>query len=329
MSQLAPTPFSRTLPHCRLCTMYIPRPAKLLFQHDDGWSRYLDKHGDSLSDWTKLAVERMLACGTCAMGVRRYCCASPDCTHSRFFCQSCKSKACSSCGLKATGRWITEQQHILPDCDWQHVTFTMPHLLWPFFNNNWPLLNNLFRCATRAMLRWASQQGIESVSSVRSIPTAGNSISTRISMSPSPAAASIANTAPGDSCSLKRKRFSKSGATPWFTCCATTTRKSTPVDCRASVISVMKSGGTVICMRNIAVPGECTLPKDARCLAQREIPRPVPEAPAGGRFSAAQLPRRCRGASVLRSPHAAAQTPENQPGGNAAALRQPYSSAAF
>lgn len=79
--------------------MYIPRPAKLLFQHDHGWSKYLDKHGDTLSDWTKLAVERMLACGTCLMGVRRYCCASSDCTHARFFCQSCKSKACSSCGL--------------------------------------------------------------------------------------------------------------------------------------------------------------------------------------------------------------------------------------
>ncbi|QXN65220.1 IS91 family transposase [Serratia fonticola] len=141
--------------------MYIPRPAKLLFQHDDGWSQYLDKHGDTLSDWTKLAVERMLACGTCLMGVRRYCCASPNCTHSRFFCQSCKSKACSSCGFKATEQWIAEQQHILPDCDWQHITFTMPHLLWPFFNNNWPLLNNLFRCATRAMLRWARRQGIE------------------------------------------------------------------------------------------------------------------------------------------------------------------------
>ncbi|WP_419236882.1 IS91 family transposase [Serratia fonticola] len=141
--------------------MYIPRPTKLLFQHDDGWSRYFDKHGDTLSDWTKLAVERMLACGTCAMGVRRYCCTSPDCTHARFFCQSCKSKACSSCGLKATEQWIAEQQHILPGCDWQHITFTMPHLLWPFFNNNWPLLNELFRCATRAMLRWARQQGIE------------------------------------------------------------------------------------------------------------------------------------------------------------------------
>nr|WP_232095053.1 transposase zinc-binding domain-containing protein [Serratia ureilytica] len=109
--------------------MYIPRPAKLLFQHNDGWSHYLDKHGDILSDWTEIAVERKLACGTYAMGVRRYCCTSPDCTHAHFFCQSCKSKACSSCDHKATEQWIAEQQHILPDCDWQHITFTLPHLL--------------------------------------------------------------------------------------------------------------------------------------------------------------------------------------------------------
>ncbi|WP_338505645.1 IS91 family transposase [Erwinia aphidicola] len=141
--------------------MYIPRPAKLLFTVDDGWNRYLEKHGDSISQWTRLCVERMLACGTCAMGVRRYFCASPDCTHSRFFCQSCKSKACSACGMKSTEQWIAEQQHVLPDCDWQHITFTMPHLLWPFFSNNWPLLNDLFRCATRAMLKWARRQGIE------------------------------------------------------------------------------------------------------------------------------------------------------------------------
>ena len=63
--------------------------------------------------------------------------------------------------MKSTEQWIAEQQHILPDCEWQHITFTMPHLLWPFFNNNWPLLNDLFRCATRAMLTWARKQGIE------------------------------------------------------------------------------------------------------------------------------------------------------------------------
>ncbi|UAN18817.1 IS91 family transposase [Enterobacter asburiae] len=141
--------------------MYIPRPAKLLFTVDDGWNRYLGSNGDSVSLWTRLCVERMLACGTTEMGVRRFCCSSPGCTHSRFFCQSCKSKACSSCGFKATEQWVAQQSHILPDCDWQHITFTMPHLLWPFFNNNWPLLNQLFQAATRAMLRWARKQGAE------------------------------------------------------------------------------------------------------------------------------------------------------------------------
>ena len=56
---------------------------------------------------------------------------------------------------------MSQQSHILPDCDWQHITFTMPHLLWPFFNNNWPLLNALFRAATSAMLRWARKQDVE------------------------------------------------------------------------------------------------------------------------------------------------------------------------
>lgn len=41
--------------------------------------------------------------------------SSPDCTHSRFLCQSCKSSACCSWRLKGT-----EQQHIRPDCGWQH-----------------------------------------------------------------------------------------------------------------------------------------------------------------------------------------------------------------
>ncbi|MDM4859344.1 transposase zinc-binding domain-containing protein (plasmid) [Escherichia coli] len=80
--------------------MYIPRPTKLLFQYDDGWNRFIDNN--PVDEWQLLCVEKMLACSTCAMGVRRYCCSSPECTHSRFFCQTCKSKACSACGLKGT-----------------------------------------------------------------------------------------------------------------------------------------------------------------------------------------------------------------------------------
>lgn len=120
--------------------MYIPRPAKLLFQIDDGWGKLLDKHGHSIPAWTQLVIERMLACGTPTMGSRRYCCTSPHCSHTKYICRSCKGEGCSACGMKATEQWIAEQQHILPDCEWQHVTFTMPDKLWPTFANNWPRL---------------------------------------------------------------------------------------------------------------------------------------------------------------------------------------------
>ncbi|MDR5617836.1 transposase zinc-binding domain-containing protein [Arsenophonus sp.] len=36
-----------------------------------------------------------------------------DCSHSRFFCQSCKSKSSSSCGFKATEQWLIQQVHVL------------------------------------------------------------------------------------------------------------------------------------------------------------------------------------------------------------------------
>lgn len=201
--------------------MYIPRPAKLLFTIDDGWNNYLGKHGGSVSQWTRLCVERMLACGTCAMGVRRYCCASPDSTHFRLFFQSCKSK-------KSTEQWIAEQQHILPDCEWQHITFTMPHLLWPFFNNNWPLLNDLFHCATRAMLKLARTQGIE-VGIFCALHTYVCQLNqhphTHVSVTWVP----MLSTASGAAASsLKRRPLSKSGGTPLSACCATATVASCP-----------------------------------------------------------------------------------------------------
>jgi len=38
-----------------------PRPAKLLFQIDDGWGKLLTQYGDAIPEWTQLVVERMLA----------------------------------------------------------------------------------------------------------------------------------------------------------------------------------------------------------------------------------------------------------------------------
>ncbi|WGM18098.1 hypothetical protein QE193_23050 (plasmid) [Arsenophonus nasoniae] len=41
-----------------------------------------------------------LACGTCAMGVRRYCCASSDCSHSRFSAKAVSQKPAVHVALK-------------------------------------------------------------------------------------------------------------------------------------------------------------------------------------------------------------------------------------
>lgn len=199
--------------------MYIPRPAKLLFTVDDGWNLFLEKSGDSISPWIRLSVERMLACGTATMGIRRYCCSSPGCSHNRFFCQSCKSKACSSCGFKATEQWVSQQSHILPDCDWQHITFTIPHLLWPFFNNNWPCLMPCSALPPAPCSSGPANRVWRSASSARCTPMVATSTSIRTFICPSPAADPTLSTVSDATSSSRSTPWRKSGAGPPSGCC--------------------------------------------------------------------------------------------------------------
>ena len=74
---------------------------------------------------------------------------------------SCKSRACSSCGMKATERWIQKQQHVFPECEYQHITFTLPNTLWSIFRHNRWLLNKLFKCAANILLGRAKEKGID------------------------------------------------------------------------------------------------------------------------------------------------------------------------
>lgn len=163
--------------------MYIPRPAKRLFTVDDARNRDLGSNSDSATPQTRLFVECILAYGTASIGVRRYC------THSRFLCQSCKSKVCSSCGFKATEQWVSLQNHLLPDCNWQHITFTMPHLLWPFFNNNWPLFMPCLAPPPGPCSSGPANRAWRSAFSVRCILTVASLTSNRTFTCPSPTGA--------------------------------------------------------------------------------------------------------------------------------------------
>ncbi|HGD8419173.1 TPA: IS91 family transposase, partial [Escherichia coli] len=62
---------------------------------------------------------------------------------------------------KATDLWIATQLNRLPDCDRVHLVFTLPDTLWPVFESNRWLLNDVCRLAVENLLYAARKRGLE------------------------------------------------------------------------------------------------------------------------------------------------------------------------
>ena len=140
--------------------MFLDKPIRELFRTNHNWFTYLNNNKDNLREVVIENVTKMMNCATSIYGSRHYTCSHPNCTHSKYIHQTCKSRACSSCGMKATEQWIQKQTHILPDCDYQHITFTMPSTLWPIFRHHRWLLNHIFRLPADILMNWAKKQGL-------------------------------------------------------------------------------------------------------------------------------------------------------------------------
>ena len=77
------------------------------------------------------AFIKALECGTAALGAEVY----SSGVEERVVFHTCKGRACSSCGARATSRWQRERWAALPDVRYKGITFTMPDVLWPFFRD--------------------------------------------------------------------------------------------------------------------------------------------------------------------------------------------------
>nr|ALJ52227.1 transposase [uncultured bacterium] len=178
----------------------------------------------------------------------------------------------------------------------------MPHLLWPFFNNNWPLLNALFGAATRAMLCWARKQGVE-VGIFCALHTYGRQL----------------NQHPHIHLSVTRGGLDvKHGV--WRSLFF----KKQPVEeiWRGAVIRLLR--------HTVRTPLEGPLrEEDPRRLAERQIPGSLPEAAAGVGGEAQALRRRRRSAPLLRPPYAAAPAADADAGRDDRALYQSRAGQAF
>jgi hypothetical protein len=94
--------------------------------------------------------EKVLNCRTPALGAEVF--ASE--TEKRLVYHTCKSRACPSCGHRATLLWQREQYAALPDIRYGSINFTMPDVLWPIFQRNRRLLHDLAVLGAAVIQQW-------------------------------------------------------------------------------------------------------------------------------------------------------------------------------
>ena len=100
------------------------------------------------------AFGKVLDCGTAALGAEVFASANEE----RVVYHTCKSRACTSCGYRATTLWQRDQWRELPDIPYAHVSLTMPDVLWPIFRRNRHLLHDLPVLGAQVLQQWARRK---------------------------------------------------------------------------------------------------------------------------------------------------------------------------
>ena len=94
---------------------------------------------------------KVINCGTPALGAEVF--ASG--TEIRIVYHTCKSSFCPSCGTRSASLWAEEIKATIPNIPYREINFTMPKALWPIFQNNRHLLNDLPAIGANAIEYWA------------------------------------------------------------------------------------------------------------------------------------------------------------------------------
>jgi hypothetical protein len=129
---------------------------KKILLHNGNWWKFFAKYRTLIRISILVNVVKVLMCRTEHMGFIQYACQHCPFIKKVFF--TCKSRFCSSCGKKATDQWIKKNFDVLPDTTWQHITFTLPDVLWEFFWLNRELLNTIPSLAAQTIQTLAAKK---------------------------------------------------------------------------------------------------------------------------------------------------------------------------
>jgi hypothetical protein len=117
---------------------------KILEQTRSHWDH------DRLRPDARRAFLKVLQCRTLALGAEVYSSKNQE----RIVFHTCKSRACPSCGHRATIQWQRERWAALPDVGYKGITFTMPQPLWMLFRANRVLAGALPALAASVIQGW-------------------------------------------------------------------------------------------------------------------------------------------------------------------------------
>lgn len=98
------------------------------------------------------AFHKAMQCRTATLGAEVYGSQNQE----RIVYHTCKSRACPSCGYRATVQWQRERWAALPDGSYKGITFTMPDVLWRLFHDNQALALALSALAAKVLETWVS-----------------------------------------------------------------------------------------------------------------------------------------------------------------------------
>ena len=121
---------------------------KLLLDKNRWWNFY-EKRSSKIRNGILVSIVKLLSCRNTIRGYQLHCCL--PCNQTKCIPHTCKSRACSSCGKKATSIWISQQASMLPHMSFQHITFTMPSALWDLFWVHRHLLTSISTLAAQCV----------------------------------------------------------------------------------------------------------------------------------------------------------------------------------
>jgi hypothetical protein len=133
---------------------------KHIFLDNNNWTRFLKLFSHRIRNDIIVTIDKFLKCGETIIGYNHYKCSNSNCNFTKKIAFTCKCKACASCGRKSIEVWMVDNTNMLPNTSWQHITFSIPDVLWEFFWCNRHLFKPFIKLAAECIQEIAMQHKV-------------------------------------------------------------------------------------------------------------------------------------------------------------------------